>query len=96
MSFRFHPAAEEELIEAVEYYEGVEPGLGQDFAMEVYSAIQRVVAYPKAWPKLEEEIRRSLVRRFPYGVLYYEEAGDIVILAVMHLHRDPEYWKGRK
>lgn len=96
MSFRFHPSAEEELVKAMEYYEDMEPGLGQDFALEVYSAIQRAVAYPKAWPKIEEEIRRSLVHRFPYGILYYEAKDNIVVLAVMHLHRDPEYWKGRK
>jgi hypothetical protein len=40
-------------------------------------------------------IRRCLARRFPYGVLYFMEQGDILILAVMHLHRSPDYWKAR-
>ena len=96
MNFRFHPEAELEFLEAVEYYEEVETGLGQEFALEVYAAIQRAVSYPKAWPELEDEVRRSLVRRFPYGVLYFEEDEYVLVLAVMHLHRDPEYWKGRK
>jgi hypothetical protein len=65
VSFRFHPDAAEELSEAIRYYEDVEPGLGQDFAVEVYSAIQRATAYPRAWAMLEGEIRRSLIRRFP-------------------------------
>ncbi len=41
------------------------------------------------------EIRRSLIRRFPYEILYAEEDKEIFIVAVMHLHRDPEYWKHR-
>lgn len=95
MSFRFHPDAEAELSEAIQYYEDVEPGLGQDFAVEVYSAVQRVIAYPRAWMVLEGEVRRALVRRFPYGVLYSEESDGILVVAVMHLHRAPGYWKER-
>lgn len=95
MSFRFHPDAEEELSEAIQYYEEVEPGLGLDFAVDVYSAIQRAVTYPRAWLLLEGEVRRSLTRRFPYGVLYAEEDNGILIIAVMHLHREPGYWKDR-
>ncbi|MBA1443387.1 MAG: type II toxin-antitoxin system RelE/ParE family toxin [Chromatiales bacterium] len=96
MSFAFHPEAEAEFNAAIEYYEDVDPGLGYDFAIEVYSSIQRSVAFPKAWPVIETEIRRSLVRRFPYGVLYSEEEEGIYIVAVMHLHRQPDYWKQRK
>ena len=96
MSFAFHPEAEAELNEAVEYYEEVEPGLGYEFALEAHAAVHRAVAYPQAWPALEGEVRRSLLKRFPYGVLYTEWAEGILILAVMHLHRQPGYWKARK
>lgn len=96
MSFSFHPESEEEFNKAIEYYEDIEPGLGYDFALEVYSTIQRSIKFPKAWTVLEGEIRRSLVRRFPYGVLYSEEQEEIFIVAVMNLHRNPDYWKHRK
>jgi len=96
MSFSLHPEAETEISEAIEYYEGIETGLGYDFAIEVYNTIQRSVALPKAWPVIDGEIRRSLVRRFPYGILYSEEDKGIHIIAVMHLHRHPDYWKYRK
>ena len=96
MSFSFHPDAEKEFNEAIDYYEEIEPGLGYDFALEVHSTIKRTVDYPKAWAVLEGDVRRSLVRRFPYGVLYSEEKGGIFILAVMSLHRKPAYWKKRK
>jgi hypothetical protein len=95
MSYRFHPEAEVELNLSIDYYESIEPGLGYDFAIEVYDTIQRVLEFPKAWTILDGEVRRSLVKRFPYGVLYSEDAGDILILAVMNLHRAPDYWKHR-
>ena len=96
MRYLFHPEAENELNKAIEYYEEIEPSLGYDFAIEVYSAIKRSVDFPKAWPVLEGEIRRALVRRFPYGILYSEGEEGIFIVAVMNLHRSPEYWKDRK
>lgn len=96
MSFSFHPEAQEEFDKAIGYYENIASGLGYDFALEVHSAIKRSIELPKAWVILDGEIRRSLVRRFPYGVLYSEEPDGIFILAVMNLHRDPEYWKKRK
>ena len=95
MKYSFHPEAEAEFVQAIEYYEECEVGLGYDFAVEVYSAIERTMAYPKAWPIIEEDIRRSLLIRFPYGILYAEEDEELFIVAVMHLHRDPNYWKHR-
>ena len=53
-------------------------------------------SYPGAWPVLEGDVRRSLVNRFPYGVLYSIEEERIYILAIMHLHRYPDYWKNRR
>ena len=62
----------------------------------LYKTIQRSFSFPKAWSVIEGDIRRSLVKRFPYGVLYSEENDEIYIIAVMHLHRFPGYWKHRK
>lgn len=96
MNFSFHPEAEEEFNRAIDYYEQINPGLGLDFALEVYATIQRTTEFPIAWVVLEGEIRRSLVRRFPYGVLYSVEQNGIFIIAVMNLHRKPDYWMDRK
>ena len=96
MNFSFHPEAEEEFRKATDYYAEIEPGLGYDFALEIYSTIKRSVEFPKAWAVLEGDVRRSLVRRFPYGILYSEERDGIFIVAVMNLHREPEYWQHRK
>ncbi len=93
--FSFHPEADEEFVEAVAYYEGCEIGLGLDFAREIHAAIRNALDYPALWPEIEDEVRRCLVHRFPYGVLYSTEPHGIFILAVMHLHRNPDYWKHR-
>jgi hypothetical protein len=96
MSFSFHPEAEIEFNKSIDYYEEIESGLGYDFALEVYSTIKRSVEFPDAWTVFEGEIRRSLVKRFPYGILYSKEQKGIFIVAVMNLHRQPEYWKHRQ
>ena len=96
MNYWFHPDAENEFNQAIDYYEKIETGLGYDFAIEVYNTIQRSLIYPEAWPILQGDIRRCLVRRFPYGVLYSIEPNGLYILAVMNLHRNPNYWENRK
>lgn len=95
MKYVFHPEAEAEFLAAIDYYEGCEPGLGYDFSIEVHSTIGNILSFPKAWPVLEDDIRRCLTRRFPYGIVYSQDGDVIFILAVMHLHRDPDYWKDR-
>jgi hypothetical protein len=95
MTFSFHPEAEEEFRAAIDYYEDREGGLGYDFSAEVFTTIQNIVNYPAAWPVVEEDVRRSLVNRFPYCILYSVEQFGVFMLAVMHLRRHPDYWKER-
>jgi toxin ParE1/3/4 len=97
MQILFHPDAQEELNRATSHYESNEPGLGYQFAIEIFAAVERIKAYPGMWPILDHQIRRCLVHRFPYGVIYSadEQRSRVLILAVMHLHRQPGYWRGR-
>ncbi len=76
-------------------YERCEPGLGLDFSIEVRASLQTILRYPDAWPIISEDVRRCLVNRFPYGILYSIEQSQIFVLAVMHLRRHPNYWKER-
>ena len=96
MTWSFHPEAEAEFHEAIDYYEECESCLGEDFAIEVHTAIHNILTYPETWPTLDGDIRRCLTSRFPYGVVYSVETDGVFILAVMHLHRHPDYWKHRK
>ncbi|MCA9416294.1 MAG: type II toxin-antitoxin system RelE/ParE family toxin [Candidatus Omnitrophica bacterium] len=95
MNFAFHPKAEHEFYEAIAFYEEARDSLGFDFASEVYQSISSICNYPKAWPVVSDDIRRCLINRFPYGILYSESEDEIFIYSVMHLRRDPDYWKGR-
>jgi plasmid stabilization system protein ParE len=95
MRFSFHPRAEAEFDEAVRYYEECQPGLGLEFAEEVYAAIRRVSEYPDAWSALSTNTRRCLVNRFPHGVIFQVEPGTLRIIAIANLHRRPDYWRDR-
>jgi hypothetical protein len=95
MTFDFHPDAEEEFLSAINYYEECRTGLGYDFARQVYSAIQIIIEHPETWPVFVLDIRRHVISRFPYAILYSNEGKNVFIIAVMHLHRDPDYWKPR-
>ena len=95
MTFSFHSQAECELDKAVRYYEECLTGLGIEFAEEVYAAIARIIAYPKAWTKLSKHTRRCLVNRFPFGLIFQVKDSMIRIIAVANLNRKPGYWKRR-
>ena len=96
MNSRFHPAAEQELNDAVDYYNRCHNGLGLQFAKEVDAAIHNILAFPRAWTPLSQNTRRCLVNRFPYGVICQIADEEVTMIAVMHLNREPGFWKDRK
>jgi hypothetical protein len=81
----FLPEAEEEMLEAASYYQSQADGLGNDYLSEA----------PDAWPILEHDLRRRLVRRFPFSVFYKIDPEEIVIIAVAHQRKKPGYWRKR-
>jgi len=92
----FLPEAEQEMLEAAIYYQSQASGLGVDYLSKVEQAVQAIAESPMTWPIIEDELRRRLIRRFPFGILYRIEPEKIVIVAVAHLRRRPGYWRGRK
>jgi plasmid stabilization system protein ParE len=95
MNREFLPLAEEEMNEAARFDEERSSGLGRDFLDEVERTIESIAAHPHSGRKISENIRRRILGRFPFGILYTLERDRIVIVAVMHLHRQPGYWKAR-
>ena len=81
--------------EAALFYEGRSAGLGLDFLEEVEQTVASILTHPTSGPVISQNIRRRIVRRFPFGVLYAVQGDQIVIVAVAHLKRRPHYWKGR-
>lgn len=95
MFISFHELAERELIEAAEYYEREQPGLGAAFIADVQRCTDAIVEHPTAGGKIRGRVRRRLCRRFRYGVLYSIRQDSVRVLAVMNLRRRPAYWIGR-
>ena len=95
MSFSFHPEAEAAFEAAVAWYEERASNLGLDFASEVRQAISLAETMPFVWTRIKGNVRRVLVNRFPYGILYAPEEGHLFVVAVMHLSRKPAYWAER-
>ena len=83
-SVEFHPEAQDEFISAAQFYERQTEGLGPDF-----------IAFPASGASFGRRLRRLLVPKFPYGLLYRVEPERIYIIAVMHLHRRPGHWRSR-
>jgi len=95
MTVAFLDPAKRELSEAINYYNAESEGLGYRFAAEVRRTISRIVQYPHAWTPLSKRTRRCRTISFPYGIIYQVREGEILVVAIMHLHRDPESWKRR-
>src|SRR6266478_4310636 len=82
-----------ELREIVRYYNAQLPHLGEEFRDEAWETVRRIKEFPLAWHPLGGAIRRCQMQRFPYGIIYEPSEVEIVLIAVAHLHREPEYWR---
>ena len=91
----FHPHAEQELLETIRYYNLESPGLGDTFLNEVEWVLGSILEYPEAAIVVHAKVRRKLIRKFPYGILYSMAAEEIRVLAIMNQKRRPFYWRGR-
>ena len=95
MNLHFELHAQQELDDAVAYYDGVSMRLGNHFIEEVERVISQILNFPKACPELSPSTRRCRIKRFPYGVIYRVGKDEIEIIAVMHFSREPNYWVDR-
>lgn len=89
------PEARLEYENAVRYYELQLQGLGAAFGDEVRLTLRRLLRWPLAFPRDRGEIRRALLVRFPYKLLYSVERNHVYLIAVAHQHRRPDYWVER-
>jgi plasmid stabilization system protein ParE len=92
MKIFFSKFAKKELDDAFAYYETEQLGLGFLFKNEIKSSLKRITEHPDAWSIEINEVRKALLHRFPYKILYSIEKDCILILAIAHQHRKPDYW----
>ena len=95
MKHEFHPDALTEFRESAVFYEAQQLGLGNRFVSAVQSAVDHIVVAPRTFRVMDGEVRRCLTKVFPYAILYTIEDGYILLVAVMHCHREPGYWHHR-
>ena len=95
MKVIFSAFARQELDDAVNYLELEFEGLGERFKSEVKTFVELIKRYPAAWSIEQGEIRKCLLHKFPYKILYSVETDHIFIVAIAHQHREPDYWVDR-
>jgi len=95
MKVLFDKLAKLELDDAIEFYEIEVKGLGKRFKSEVKAGILRIRENPFTWAKEKGDLRRYLLHKFPYKIIYSVEKDYVYIIAVAHCHRRPDYWLKR-
>ena len=95
MKAEFHPTASDEIVETTAYYESEVPGLGDRFIAEVESIIEVLCDQANIGQSVGDKLRRILLARFPYSLIYSIESERIWIIAVAHHRRRPGYWQER-
>ena len=85
------PEAESDIENTFRWYEEQRVGLGHEFLLALEASLQHVRRYPYSKPKIHHELRRTLLRRFPYGVFYLLAERALVVVACFHCRRDPRW-----
>ncbi len=89
------PEAELDALDAGAWYEGERAGLGTEFLTELRATFSRIEDGPHRFPVVSREVRRAILRRFPFGVFFIVEAESAIALAITHLRRHPSVWQRR-
>jgi toxin ParE1/3/4 len=88
--------AEAEAFQAAEWYEKRSQGLGRAFLELIEQTLEDLTERPRQFPLVYRDVRRALLKRFPYGVFFRLRREEIRVLAVMHLSRNPRRWQRRR
>ena len=97
MTFEYHPAVADELEEIRDYYEDKSPGLGKRFVDELEQQLLSIAAMPSRWMIVRDDVRRSLLKRFPYVILFRVIDDEIIrVTVVKHERRHPAFSLGRR
>lgn len=95
MNLKYLKIAREEFHDAIKYYETQQIDLGLEFQKDIRRSIERIKQFPNAYVIVKEDIRRCLLHKFNYSILYTIKDNYILIIAISHQHRKPNYWTDR-
>ncbi len=91
----FRPEVRDELDEAFQWYERQKVGLGDEFFDCIDEMLNRVCLMPEACPVVYRDVRRAVVKRFPYAIYYRILSSRIIVTAIFHSQRNPKSWQQR-
>lgn len=91
----FHPEVQEDISSAFEWYQNQAIGLGDSFVKELENSLSEIIEQPLAWPSLTKKLKRYILNRFPFSVIYSITSESVYVLAIMHHKRHPKYWISR-
>lgn len=96
-AFRVHRLARREISDAFLYYKYTDdPALAPDFQQKLRVAFRELRQNPQRYPRWHRtEVRKYVLKRFPYMIFYIDYPEYIRVLAVAHTSRRPGYWKTR-
>jgi plasmid stabilization system protein ParE len=94
-AYRFHPEASEEFRAAIRWYRERNFPVSTEFRLSASISIRKIVQAPRRWPNYLHGTRPYVLHRFPFSIIYLDEADFVTIIAVAHSKRKPEYWKRR-
>ena len=92
MRLQFRPEARLDILEARQWYESQSPGLGSEFARAVDAAAAGILRFPTSNSRVRGDVRKAILRRFPYSLLYFAAQDEVTVLACFHHRRDPRTW----
>lgn len=95
IGYRFLRPAEEEMTEAALFYEAASTGLGSNFLDDVHRATEKLREHPYLGQAVAPNLRKTLLHQFPFSLIYSVEVDQILIIAVAHYGRRPDYWQDR-
>lgn len=97
MRVEYHPLTTTDLNDAIAYYNRQQAGLGDELRTEIYASIERVVASPARFSIVSKGIRRCLVHRFPYAILFSVVSENTLrVLVIRHHRREPNFGLRRR
>ncbi len=95
MFVEFIEAANLELDDAIKYYNHQMEGLGDEFLDDVFNTIQLIKLFPEAWTQISNNTKKTVLKKFPFNLIYTIHDDKIYKIAVAHQHRKPDYWIDR-
>lgn len=96
MILSLHEDADRELNDVADYYDAESLGLGTAFLDQLDDGYQRILENPHAAAEIDPDIRKLVLAKFPYNLIYEIDGDVVLILAVAHQRRRPHYWRERR